>query len=729
MLNVRTRIFLLLGAVVVLLTVGLFRLQTLDQRRFARVTDEWSEVRARSFDQYIKRWGEPLETFASYISNWDAMVIAIETKDHALAETHLGDAELARYRADAVWLHGVDGALVYSHNNRYADALREVPLEKGALDKIFASLGTAHFFTQTDLGLLELRGATVHPSRDVKRVTPRKGTLLVGRFWKQSDLDEVGLFTGNTLRLDLPSALNEERARLPRGNVEFKRSLPDWAGAPVAIVTVRSAVPLLAQFEDNSRNMYIWLAIFAVSLLAMLAVALRLWVWGPLEAFSRALRTEDVALIEPMTKDRCEVGDLARLIRTFFDQRLNLLREIQERQQTEKALHQSREQLRQASRMEAIGQLAGGVAHDFNNLLTAIIGHGELLRARVPEQSRMAEDADCIIRAGEQAATLTQQLLAFSRKQVLHPKVLDLNQLVLRSEKLLRRLIGEHIEIQVSAAAARPRVKADPAQIEQVLLNLAVNARDAMPEGGILKISVGDTLIPETRAYDTTTLQAGHYVTIEVADTGVGMSAETKGRIFEPFYTTKEPGKGTGLGLATVYGIVQQSGGALGVESTPGRGTAFHVHLPLESGGELEPDIFRPKVAAPTSPAKGRILVVEDEEAVRELVCSVLSDHGYDVASAEDGRRAMTLAQEQSYEFDLLVSDVVMPHVSGPEVARQLLIHRPDLRVLFMSGYAEDAFSRGDLARDAEILPKPFTPQRLLERVEEALSAEVAAAV
>ncbi|MGB6410796.1 MAG: PAS domain S-box protein [Candidatus Deferrimicrobiaceae bacterium] len=380
------------------------------------------------------------------------------------------------------------------------------------------------------------------------------------------------------------------------------------------------------------------------------------------------------------------------------------------------------EQLRQAQKMEAVGRLAGGIAHDFNNLLTAITGYTDLLLMDLPEGELAHREVLEIRKAGDRAASLTRQLLAFSRRQVLQPKVLDLNQVVTDMEKLLRRLIGENIELVTSLADDLGHVRADPGQIEQVIVNLAVNARDAMPNGGRLILETSKMEIDESYASLHDPVLPGSYVILAVTDTGVGMDKPTLARLFEPFFTTKEVGKGTGLGLATVYGIVKQSGGYIWAYSEVGRGTKFKVLLP----GEEEVAELAEKEVAYLYPSGGEetVLVVEDEKLVRDLVREILSQHGYKVLEASRGTEALEVSGRHKGPIHLLVSDVVMPGMTGPELARRLTALRPEMGVLFMSGYTDDAIlHHGVLEHGAEFLQKPFKASALGAKVRKVLDA------
>jgi PAS domain S-box-containing protein len=377
------------------------------------------------------------------------------------------------------------------------------------------------------------------------------------------------------------------------------------------------------------------------------------------------------------------------------------------------------EQLRQAQKMEAIGQLAGGLAHDFNNLLTVIHGYAELVLSTLIADDRRRMDVDEIVKAAERAAALTRQLLAFSRKQVLQPTLLDVNSLVVNTSKMLRRLIGENIDLVTTLAPAPATVCADAGQLEQIVMNLAVNARDAMPRGGRLSIETAAVVLDESYAMQHVVVRPGPYVMMAVSDTGIGMDEQTRSRIFEPFFTTKERGRGTGLGLATVYGIVQQSGGYIWVYSEPGRGSTFKVYLPRAGEGAV---LERPASEAEAAPTGSEtVLLVEDEHAVRVLSRVLLERAGYRVLDAVDARQAENLFREHADRVDLLVTDVIMPGSSGPSLFRRLARERPRLRVLYMSGYTDDSIVHAGLPTDIVFLQKPFSADGLLCKVREAL--------
>jgi PAS domain S-box-containing protein len=380
-------------------------------------------------------------------------------------------------------------------------------------------------------------------------------------------------------------------------------------------------------------------------------------------------------------------------------------------------------QLAHTTKMESIGRLAGGIAHDFNNLLTAILGYVDLMQGSLSEQDPIARHATQIRRSAERASLLTRQLLAFSRKQFLQPRVLDLNAVVEESSMMLRRLISEHIELQTVLDPRLLRIKVDPAQLQQVLMNLAVNARDAMPHGGQLGIVTKNLDLPARALGGAPDFEPGTYVMLAVSDTGVGMDTNTRARVFEPFFTTKRIGEGTGLGLSTVYGIVRQSGGHIQVDSERGRGSRFTIYFPAVGDAAEAP---RPETVLTDGPVgRETLLLVEDDPMVRSLAIEALKLKGYRVLDAGDGKEALAIAQSAHGRIDLLITDVVMPRMTGRELADRLRAKEPSLRVLFMSGYPGSLGEQ--LGRHVDLLEKPFTSLTLVSRVRQALDRDTRA--
>ena len=395
---------------------------------------------------------------------------------------------------------------------------------------------------------------------------------------------------------------------------------------------------------------------------------------------------------------------------------LGVATEITERKELE-------QQLLQSQKMEAVGQLAGGVAHDFNNILTAIVGYADLLAAELRGDSRQLEDVEEIRKAARRAAALTRQLLSFSRKEVLDPKIIDVNDVVMNLDKMLRSLISENIELKTMLADDVDAARVDPNQLEQVVMNLAINARDAMPEGGTLTVETANATLDDDYASRHVSVIPGDYVMIAVTDTGCGMSEEIKARIFEPFFTTKPAGRGTGLGLSTVYGIVKQSGGNIWLYSEPGKGTTFKIYLPAIEA--LPEDIGKAAPVEVTRRGKGTVLLVEDDEQLRRLTHRALAAQGYEVLEADRGRAALDGARRHQGTIELLLTDIVMPDTNGRKLADTLRAARPGLKVLYMSGYPDRAIvNNGMLEPGDAYIAKPFTTEAITRKVRELLEGK-----
>ncbi|MDP9099141.1 MAG: ATP-binding protein [Verrucomicrobiota bacterium] len=708
-MKVQTKILFLLVLLVVIFISALALVRLFAERRLKAIADERAAERTRSFDEFLAERGDRLSAIVDDSTNWDDLVRALKSDDHTWADATISLETLATRDFNAVWIYKPDLSLFHSKNNRYAESLREAPIPREALQRFLATREVAHFFVNTPEGWMELRGGTIHPSRDRFRETPAQGYFLAGRFWIDENIRRMSAFTGYSIRVvPVEKAAVEPASAEEHGLITFRRTFPGWDGRPVAEIQVESDSPLIREFNRAGSHLFLGLIVFAAGLLLTLSVSLIRWVRRPLHVISLNLEKQNPQGLVPLATRPNEFGRLAQLILKF--------------RETEHTLQQAEEQLRHSQKLEAVGRLAGGIAHDFNNLLTAIIGYSELIENRGSPTSR--EHAQLIRKAGEQAAALTRQLLAFSRKQLLEPRVLDLNVLVDDMERLLQRVIGESIHIVIDPIRAGARVRADPSQLEQVLLNLGVNARDAMPRGGTLRIATQQRELGReeivARGID---VPPGDYILLVVSDTGSGMDDETRSHIFEPFFTTKGPGKGTGLGLATVYGIVKQSGGGITVESTPGQGSTFTIFLPATA---------EPLDAAEVAPAEQKtngsetVLVVEDEEVVRQLICTVLGEAGYQILEAKSPDDALRLARERKEPVHLLVTDIVMPGMNGPALARALATHQPSIKILYVSGYSDnDISAHGVVDPGLFVLQKPFTQQSLSRKVRELLDNDL----
>ena len=562
-----------------------------------------------------------------------------------------------------------------------------------------------------------------------------------------SEMWDIAMRTAEIKSLNegLESHVAERTSQLAAANSELEKEVAERKSAEEAAHDSEARYRLL--FESNPFPMWVY-DLETLSFLAINDAATHCYGYSREEFLNMTIKdirpAEDVpTLLDNVTKvvsglDEAGVwrhrkkdgtvidAEITSYPLCFAERRAELVlaNDITRRKQTEDALRRSEEQLRQAQKMEAVGKLAGGIAHDFNNLVTVINGHTALSMRRLEQDNPLYRKLEVIKEAGERAASLTRQLLAFSRKQILQPKVLDLNHVIFETNKILQRLIGEDIDLFIGLMPELGKVRADPGQIEQVLMNISVNARDAMPKGGKLTIETANVDIDEGYASRHLSIRPGRYVMLAVSDTGCGMDAQTQERIFEPFFTTKEVGKGTGLGLSTVYGIVKQSGGSIWVYSELGRGTTFKIYLPCVDSPAEE---FKVSTAeTKTQLGTETVLLVEDEEMVREMTREILQESGYQVIEARHGHEALLVAEQHHGPIHLMLSDVVMPQMSGRELAEQLSPIRREMKVLYMSGYTDDAIvHHGVLDEGMAFIEKPFTPNALARKLREVLNEPV----
>ena len=526
------------------------------------------------------------------------------------------------------------------------------------------------------------------------------------------------------------------------GNEYVTASVPlglDAATRPATLYLARSVTAALNPLAGALGRSFLVAGILAVLLVGGGAAFVSRTTLRPLASFVSFLRAGAggegtfARFSHSAAAPPAEIGTLTdaynRLIESLRHQHaeiaqanVTLRQQVQERERAEQALRESEEQLRQSQKLEALGTLAGGVAHDFNNLLSVILGFAQISAQAAPGDGTLRDDLAQISEAATRAAGLVKQLLAFSRKQVLQPQIVDLNHVVTRMESMLTRVIGEDVVLKTTLEPRLARIKADPGQLEQVIMNLVVNARDAMPTGGTIQIETRTVQLDARYERRPEAIAAGPAVMLAVSDTGVGMSETTRRRVFEPFFTTKPPGKGTGLGLSTVYGIVRQSGGSITVYSKPGEGCTFRCYFP--------PTAVEPKGSDVTpfddmSTGTETVLVTEDEAQMRLLLRRCLASRGYTVLEASHGGEALEVVARHHGPIDLLVTDVVMPHMSGKELAQRLQADRPELRVLFISGYSDEAIERhGVLAPGAAFLQKPLHPDVLARTVRQILDGK-----
>lgn len=715
MVKVQTKLLVLLAVTTILFLSGMLVIRQVQYNGIA------SLVAARTIEsevllaKLIKLKGDALSNFANDYTYWDEMVTFVQKGDPDWAKENI-DSSLAIYNADTVWIFQPDYSPVYATCGSEVEAdtsILPVPLSRKVMAELFAHERLIHVFVQTAQGLMEICGATIHPTADKERHTPPSGYFLAGRVWDQAELDELAELIGGKITLHTPPRDQAFPGIGLEGTITIYRSLAGRDGRPIAQVRADLPSPL-TRLAEQALHLDFWLfAFFIVLLSAAIFSLIMLWVVVPLRQIAGSLDAENPDSIQKLKNEKTEFGHIAQLIELSFRQKTALVAEITGRKQLEA-------QLLQAQKMDAIGRLAGGVAHDFNNLLMVITGYTELLMTHTDGRPCPHQDLEQIQRAAQRAASLTRQLLAFSRRQVLQTSVVDLNEIVHDIQKMLTRLIGEDVELATVLDPHLCQVRVDSALMEQVIMNLAINARDAMPAGGRLSIETKNVFLDESYAGHHLDTPIGSAVMLAISDTGHGMDHETMKHIFEPFFTTKGVGEGTGLGLATVHGIVTQSGGRILVYSEPGHGTTFKIYLPLAQREKVNKVKSEPWV---TTGGAETVLVVEDEEVLRTLVKRVLEDHGYTVLSVQNGPAAIAMCRQAITPIDLLLTDMIMPGgLNGAEVARKLRGLYPEMKVIYMSGYTNHVLvDRALLGGGAAFLQKPFTPEVLLRELRKVL--------
>ncbi|MGB8169290.1 MAG: response regulator [Chthoniobacteraceae bacterium] len=725
-MSVQKRILLSLLLVSAVFAGALYFVRQDQAEYFRRVIATREKDWRDSVTIFLQRQQRPQAVTVGDLASDLKVVAGLEFSDREQLAAALDDRTLKSRGLHAVWVYRPDGSLLYAHAlATAAQVLDAQPLPEVKVAELVARKSDPHFHFElpgaategTVRRFVEVRGSPVVAKVENADGSPRViGHLFAGCLLDRQEVGEMPLLHPDD-HIELVSARAQAPAETTH-TMTLTAPLLNWEDRPIGQLVVWNNSRELTELERRGERHFIAIVGAALMLFGLLLLSLSGSIVRPLKLIIKGLDDGDVAAIVPLARQRSEIGTLAETVVTHVQQSAAFVKEMQTRVAAQEALRESEEMLRHSQKLEAVGRLAGGVAHDFNNLLTAIIGYASLLETRLAGDREAREHAALIHQAGEQAAGLTRQLLAFSRKQLLQPRLIDLNAVVCNLQRLLQRIIGEHIEISTEPRSATGCVRADPGQIEQVVINLGVNARDAMPRGGRLTIRTMDAELGEVTA--EVNLPAGRYVAIEVTDTGEGMDHETRARIFEPFFTTKGPGKGTGLGLATVYGIVKQSGGEIVVESERGVGSTFRIYLPMQDGA---PEVQETKlVRAPRHEAGESVLVVEDEEIVRELICEVLSGEGYRVTGTDRGSDALRMVRDELGAVDLLISDVVMPEMNGAVVARRVRELSPRVKVLFVSGYSEnDMADQGLEALAFEVLQKPFTPEQLAGKVRDIL--------
>lgn len=652
------------------------------------------------FEKIIELKGNSLLTLACDYTYWDEMVNFVHAPDEQWLKENVETA-LGTFNAQAVWIYDTDARQVcFVADDDDHGWLREI-LNDELRGHLFRNGPFEHFFVKNRAGLVEIRGATIHPTDDVQRQTPAHGYFFTGRLWNESYLDGIAKVLGG--QIDILGHAQGTTDNRGQGVMQLFHPLSDHTGKPLAVIRLTTVSPLVRQFVDAVIRNFATAIGLALAVLLALSAALVRWVSVPLGRISAALATSDGQKVAALLSDRAEFGNIARLVGRSLEQQAELRREIEQRIAAEEEKARLEDQLMQSEKIQAIGRLAGGIAHDFNNIMQGILGYSSMLLSTADPDSFQFKALSIIQEAAERAASLTQRLLGFARKGKYRIAEVDIHREIQKVTELIRQTLDRNVRITFDLRAASPVVKGDPSQMHQVLLNLAVNARDAMPSGGTLSFTTDLLTLDADYCTKHIDCAPGAYLLIQVADTGMGMTADVQKHLFEPFFTTKVGG--TGMGLPMIHGIVKNHGGSIIVYSEPGHGTVFKIYLPVANENlAQQQELATP---APVS-GSGTIMVIDDEKNVLENCADMLRSLGYRPVTFERGRDAIEYLRTTTDKIKLVLLDLIMPEMDGLETFTKLRELRPAIDVMVLSGFSADGRVTEMLKRGAKcFLQKP----------------------
>ncbi len=677
------------------------------------------------FDKLLELRGRQLYSYAYDYTFWDEMVHFVEEPDSTWGAENLVES-MSTYDARAVWVYDPDFRLVYHVCEQPESLLCDLPVLREAYRPLFAKSPLAHFFAYSPVGLLEIRGATIHPTNDNERRTPARGYFFAMSPWDEAFLDELGQLANGQVSVqpcDRPPV--EEGGEYDRkGHVSWRRALHGWDKRPVAVLEVETISAEVQQQLRVANLVSVLSALLTMALLGFTAYIMARWIVLPLRRITGSLNSEEIGPIRKLLSQHTELGHIARLIEQFFQQKSELVQEIEDRRRAEREKEKLESQLRRVQRLETIGTLAGGVAHDFNNLLTPILGFSDLALRQLELNHPVCANIEEVIKAAHRAKDLVRQILIFSREAEPEHCSTQLHLVFKEALKLIRASLPATIEIRENLDGHCGTVSCDPSQMHQVLMNLCTNAFDAMREsGGVLEVSLDSLEVDHTLSCLHVNLNEGHYARLSVSDTGCGMDRTTMERIFEPFFSTKKVGEGTGLGLSVVHGIVRAHGGGITVYSEPGIGTTFRIYLPMQPQGGEEIALRN----QPIMTGSERVLFVDDEHAIVNMGKMMLERLGYHVTATTSSEEAFWLFHSAPDSFDLLITDQTMPYMTGDRLAKEALNIRPDLPIVLITGFSERVTELNYRALGIrEFAMKPLLMRDLAEAVRRALEPQSA---
>jgi len=675
------------------------------------------------FDKLLALRGRPLYSYAYDYTFWDEMVQFVEEADSTWGAENIAES-MSTYDAQAVWVFDPDFRLVYHVCEPPDTLLCDFQVLREAYRPLFARSPLAHFFAYSPAGLLEIRGATIHPTNDDERRTTPRGYFFAGSIWGEAFLNELGQLANGQVSLQPCDAVSlQEGGEYDRtGRVSWRRALYGWDGRPIALLEVETLSAEVQQQLRVANFVSVLSALLTLTLLGLTAFVMTRWVVLPLRRITGSLDGEEIGPIRKLRSQPTEFGHIARLIQQFFQQKSELVKEIEDRRRAEREKEKLESQLQRTQRLQTIGTLAGGVAHNFNNLLTPIVGFADMALRQLEPDNQVRPNIEQILQAASRAKDLVREILTFSRGGEEQRSLSQLHLVFKEALGLIRASVPPNIEIRENLDECGGTVFCDASQMHQVLMNLCTNAFDAMREsGGILEVSLDSIEVDHHLSWLRLNLNEGHYARLTVSDTGCGMDRATMEHIFEPFFTTKEAGEGVGLGLSVLHGIVLAHGGGVTVYSEPEKGTTFRIYLPTqrESTQGPSPD-KRPAVSGGES-----VLLVDDEPVIVDMGKQMLEQLGYRVKAVTSSEEAFRLFRSTPGDFDILITDQTMPCMTGDRLATEALNIRPDLPVVMITGFSECVTTQNYRALGIrEYVMKPLLMRELAEAVRRALQPQ-----
>jgi len=758
-MRIHTKLIFLIFFLVIAFAMVIFILNQLEENRLTLLFQEEREEKIKLFNKFFELKGKSLETLSTDYSFWGEFVLAMKKEDKIWIDENIMPS-LNTYNADIIWIYRIDKTLLHSVTRIENTKLINFILQKEVMNDVFIKKHFTHFFVNTPEGIVEVRGATIHPGNDIERKAPHVGYFFAGRLLSDDYMADFPEFIKSKLVI-LPYMENDRFVSNPgEGIICFSVDLPDFNGNPIMKINVRTESDNIKNFNRISGNIFSTIIVFIIVFLLTILLFLRLLIINPLNKISMALISSNLSYLDNMKNGKNEFSDISRLICQFFEQRGKLVKEISVRRKAEEEIYNLNaeletrvvertaeleasnselkeeifwrkkaenekkileERIRHADKMNAIGTLAGGIAHDFNNILSSIIGYTELLLYDSYDDETKSR-LNNILKAGMRAKHLVNQILTFSRQSEQEKMPVNVKFVIKEVSELLRASLPSTVEIRQNFEKDLRIIEADPTQIHQVIMNLCTNAYQSMKDKrGTIELTLKNLDISQDELVKYRIIKPGSYVYLSVKDNGEGIEPSIIDRVFEPYFTTKKQGEGTGLGLAVVHGIIDNHGGEITVDSEKGKGTIFHIYFPVSKDSKMAKS-HDTRIIEKVPSGKGNILLVDDDEHVFPFEESLLKRLGYNITGVMDSTEALQIFEEEPNKFDLVITDHTMPKMVGSDLAKKILAIRPDMPVILCSGLT-DVIDYDEIksAGIMEFVKKPFDIDYIANIVEKCM--------